>query len=107
MLTVARTVSVPAEAAVEFDRAVHGLDGGALLLQRYGHLYKGARRQAAIAVESHVAGATEDSAVGVGVGLEGGELMTPLAKSLQIGDGAYRDRTDDLQLAKLALSQLS
>ena len=29
-------------------------DGGALVLRRYGHLYKGARRQAAIALESHV-----------------------------------------------------
>src|SRR5262249_12461058 len=31
-------------------------DGGALVLQRYGHLYKGARRQAAIATESLVFG---------------------------------------------------
>jgi integrase len=39
-------------------------DGGALVLKRYGHLYKGARRQAAIATESHVFGAAADSAVG-------------------------------------------
>src|SRR5579884_2449611 len=38
-------------------------DGGALVLQRYGHLYKGARRQAAIALESHVLGRAQDSAV--------------------------------------------
>lgn len=29
-------------------------DGGALVLRRYGHLYKGARRQAAIALEAYV-----------------------------------------------------
>jgi len=33
-------------------------DGGALVLKRYGHLCKGARRQAAIATESHVFAAT-------------------------------------------------
>lgn len=40
------------------------LDGGALVLRRYGHLYKGARRQAAIATESHVFGPRADRAVG-------------------------------------------
>lgn len=39
-------------------------DGGALVLGRYGHLYKGARREAAIALESHVFGAGRDSDVG-------------------------------------------
>ena len=39
-------------------------DGGALVLKRYGHLYKGARRQAAIALESHVFGAPKNPAVG-------------------------------------------
>jgi hypothetical protein len=39
-------------------------DGGALVLRRYGHLYKGAGRQAAIALESHVFGGPHDSAVG-------------------------------------------
>jgi integrase len=29
-------------------------DGGALVLKRYGHLYKGARKQAALALEEHV-----------------------------------------------------
>jgi len=31
-------------------------DGGALVLRRYGHLYKGARKQAALALENHVLG---------------------------------------------------
>jgi integrase len=39
-------------------------DGGALVLQRYGHLYKGARRHAAIALESHVFDAPKNPAVG-------------------------------------------
>ncbi len=39
-------------------------DGGALVLRRYGHLYKGARRQAAIALESHVFRPASDSDVG-------------------------------------------
>jgi integrase len=39
-------------------------DGGALVLKRYGHLYKGARRQAAIALESHVFGGAAESSVG-------------------------------------------
>ena len=38
-------------------------DGGALVLRRYGHLYKGAGRQAAIALESHVFDAPKDSGV--------------------------------------------
>jgi integrase len=39
-------------------------DGGVLVLRRYGHLYKGARRHAAIALESHVLEGPKDSAVG-------------------------------------------
>jgi integrase len=39
-------------------------DGGALVLRRYGHLYKGARRQAATALEAHVFGSGRDSLVG-------------------------------------------
>jgi integrase len=39
-------------------------DGGALVLRRYGHLYKGARKQAAIALETHVFAASKDSGVG-------------------------------------------
>jgi integrase len=38
-------------------------DGGALVLQRYGHLYKGARRQAAIATESLIFGGPNNSTV--------------------------------------------
>lgn len=37
-------------------------DGGTLVLRRYGHLYKGAGGQAAIALESHVFDARKDSA---------------------------------------------
>jgi hypothetical protein len=33
-------------------------DGGALVLRRYGHLYKGARKQAALALENHVLNAS-------------------------------------------------
>jgi hypothetical protein len=39
-------------------------DGGGLVLKRYGHLYKGARRQAAVALEVHLFGGAGDSAVG-------------------------------------------
>ncbi len=38
-------------------------DGGALVLQRYGHLYKGARRSAAMALESYVQSRSQDSTV--------------------------------------------
>jgi hypothetical protein len=34
-------------------------------------------------------------------------IMARGARPISIGDGAYRDRTDDLRLAKPALSQLS
>jgi integrase len=37
-------------------------DGGTLVLRRYGHLYKGAGRQAAIALESHVFDGSNDPA---------------------------------------------
>ena len=39
-------------------------DGGALVLRRYGHLYSGARRQAALALESHVSRAATEPDVG-------------------------------------------
>jgi integrase len=39
-------------------------DGGALVLRRYGHLYKGARKQAAIATESLVFERRREPAVG-------------------------------------------
>jgi hypothetical protein len=38
-------------------------DGGALVLRRYGQLSKGAKRQAAIALESHVFKGRRDSDV--------------------------------------------
>jgi integrase len=41
-------------------------DGGALVLRRYGHLYKGARRQAAIALEAHVLGEARAAAGSTG-----------------------------------------
>ena len=41
-------------------------DGGALVLRRYGHLYKGARKQAALALEAHVLG--DSTATGAGGG---------------------------------------
>jgi integrase len=39
-------------------------DGGELVLRRYGHLYKGARKQAAIALETHVFKTPSDPGVG-------------------------------------------
>jgi hypothetical protein len=36
-----------------------------------------------------------------------GEPADLMSSSLEKNGGAYRDRTDDLKLAKLALSQLS
>ncbi len=39
-------------------------DGGGLVLRRYGHLYKGARRQAAEALEAHVFGGAAERPVG-------------------------------------------
>jgi hypothetical protein len=39
-------------------------DGGTLVLRRYGHLYKGAGRQAAIELESHVFDGPNNSAAG-------------------------------------------
>ena len=43
-------------------------DGGGLVLKRYGHLYKGARRQAAVALEAHLFGEAWRSRCGTGVG---------------------------------------
>jgi integrase len=39
-------------------------DGGALVLKRYGHLYKGARKHAALALESHISSARAEHTVG-------------------------------------------
>jgi len=53
------------------------VDGGALVLQRYGHLYKGARRQAAIATESLIFGGPNNS--GVASVLHGEQLEPDLS----------------------------
>lgn len=39
-------------------------DGGGLVLKRYGHLYKGARLQAATVLEAHVFGSSAERSVG-------------------------------------------
>ena len=39
-------------------------DGGGLVLKHYGHLHKGARRQAAVALEAHIFSQAGDRAVG-------------------------------------------
>ena len=39
-------------------------DGGGLVLKRYGHPYKAARRRAAVAFEAHVVGGAGDRPVG-------------------------------------------
>ena len=43
-------------------------DGGGLVLKRYGHLYKGARLQAATVLEAHVFGAARRFLCGMDVG---------------------------------------
>jgi integrase len=73
-----------------------------LVLQRYGHLYPGASRQAAIDLDLYL------RAAGVGHTWDGGgSVDEPSEESPASRDGAYRDRTGDLRLAKPALSQLS
>jgi hypothetical protein len=73
-----------------------------LVLQRYGHLYPGASRQAAIDLDLYL------QAASVGQAWDGsGSVEEPSEERPANGDGAYRDRTGDLRLAKPALSQLS
>jgi integrase len=73
-----------------------------LVLQRYGHLYPGASRQAAVDLDLYL------QAVGVGQAWGGGGCGDePSEEGPANEDGAYRDRTGDLRLAKPALSQLS
>jgi integrase len=73
-----------------------------LVLQRYGHLYPGASRQAAIDLDLYLQAAT------VGQTWDGGGLKDePSEESPGNESGACRDRTGDLRLAKPALSQLS
>ena len=73
-----------------------------LVLQRYGHLYPGASRQAALDLDLYL----EAASVGR---TWGGSRSRDEASEESPGnrDGAYRDRTGDLRLAKPALSQLS
>ena len=74
-----------------------------LVLQRYGHLYPGASRQAAIDLDRYLLRA---ASVGQMWGV-GGFSDEPSEESPANESGAYRDRTGDLRLAKPALSQLS
>jgi integrase len=73
-----------------------------LVLQRYGHLYPGASRKAAIDLDLYL------QAVSVGQVWDGsGSEAEPSDEIPGNRHGAYRDRTGDLRLAKPALSQLS
>jgi integrase len=74
-----------------------------LVLQRYGHLYPGASRQAAIDLDLYLRAAANVGQTWGG----GGFNDEPSEESPAYGSGAYRDRTGDLRLAKPALSQLS
>src|SRR5436190_9382175 len=60
-------IAVGCHVKVIAERMGHA-DGGVLVLKRYGHLYKGARRQAANALESHVFSAAEKSGCWMDVG---------------------------------------
>jgi integrase len=73
-----------------------------LVLQRYGHLYPGASRQAALDLDLYLKAASVGHTWG-----GGGSSDEPSEESPGNRDGAYRDRTGDLRLAKPALSQLS
>jgi integrase-like protein len=67
-----------------------------LVLQRYGHLYPGASRQATLALDLYL------EAAGVGqVWGGGGWTDEPSEERPGNRGGAYRDRTGDLRLAKL------
>jgi integrase len=73
-----------------------------LVLQRYGHLYPGASRQAALDLDLYLQAASVGQTWG-----GGGFSDEPSEESPANESGAYRDRTGDLRLAKPALSQLS
>jgi integrase len=73
-----------------------------LVLQRYGYLYPGASRQAALALDLYLEAASVGQAWD-----DGGPGAEPSEESPGNHYGAYRDRTGDLRLAKPALSQLS
>jgi Phage integrase family len=82
-------------------------DGGALVLRRYGHLYKGARRRAAIELESHVFDRPKKFGGGDSVGWTAADVGARVRNSLQMGSGRCRARTSDLLRVRQALSQLS
>ena len=84
-------------------------DGGALVLKRYGHLYKGARRQAAIQHRiAHFLGSDRKILLlGADVGWRPAVVGALTQKSLQIGHGRCRARTCDPLRVKQALYQLS
>jgi integrase len=73
-----------------------------LVLQRYGHLYPGASREAALALDLYLEAASVGQMWDDGGTPEGLSEESPGNRG-----GAYRDRTGDLRLAKPALSQLS
>jgi integrase len=73
-----------------------------LVLQRYGHLYPGASRQAALDLDLYLEAASVGQTWGGVAPNDGAPEESPGNRS-----GAYRDRTGDLRLAKPALSQLS
>src|SRR5215211_5647208 len=73
-----------------------------LVLQRYGHLYPGASRQAALDLDLYLQAASVGQTWG-----GGGFSDEPSEESPAYESGACRDRTGDLRLAKPALSQLS
>jgi integrase len=89
----------PLEVAEQLGRHIDAQ----LVFKRYGHLYPGASRQAVLRLDS-ITGAALDVGQMWGQSF-GGE--DPEDNLPAIDDGAYRDRTGDLRLAKPALSQLS
>jgi len=69
-----------------------------LVLQRYGHLYPGASRQAALDLDLYLQAASVGHTWGGGRSTDGLSEESPGNR-----DGAYRDRTGDLRLAKTIL----
>ena len=80
-------------------------DGGALVLRRYGHLYSGARRRAALALEQHLFGSPTPPARSVWgrYGMTLNRRGTSDDEIPAISDGRYRLRTCDLLRVRQAL----
>ena len=76
-----------------------------LVFKRYGHLYPGASRRKPRCYSMTLIGAVEG--VGEAWAKATAPRLTTRAKYAANEDGACRDRTGDLRLAKPALSQLS